>query len=257
MLRIEQVVKRYAGGEEALQGVDLEVPDGQILAVVGPSGAGKSTLIRCVNRLVEPTTGRVFLRDLELTGLRGRALRSARRRVGMIFQEFALIERLSVMDNVLSGCLGRIGFWRSLLRRFPDGDVRRALVLAERIGIGGLLHKRADSLSGGQRQRVGIARALMQTNELLLVDEPTANLDPKTARSILRLLAELTREQGTTAIVNLHDIPLAQLFADRVVGLRAGRIVFDGPPSGLSPAVLTEIYGEEDWHGPPAEGAAP
>jgi phosphonate transport system ATP-binding protein len=249
MLRIESLVKRYAGGDKALRGVSLDVPEAQILALVGPSGAGKSTLIRCVNRLVEPTSGRVFLRELELTALRGRSLRLARRRIGMIFQEFALVERLTVMENVLSGRLGHVGFWRSLLRRFPEPDVTRALALLERIGLAELLDKRADALSGGQRQRVGIARALLQTRELLLVDEPTANLDPRTARSILRLLAELAREHGLTAVVNLHDIPLAQLFADRVVGLRAGQVVFDGAPAELTPAVLTSIYGEEDWHG--------
>ena len=258
MLRIEHLVKRYPGGEEALRGVSLEVPEGQILAVVGPSGSGKSTLIRCVNRLVEPTSGRVFLRDLEVTKLRGRELRSARRRIGMIFQEFALVERLTVMENVLSGRLGQVGFWRSLFRRFPERDVHEALQLLERIGLLELLGRRADALSGGQRQRVGIARALMQTRELLLVDEPTANLDPKTARSILRLLVELAREHVLTAVVNLHDIPLAQLFSDRVVGLRAGQIVFDGAPAELTPEVLTSIYGEEDWLGAArAEGGAP
>ncbi len=156
------------------------------MALIGPSGAGKSTLIRCVNRLVEPTSGRIFLQDLDLTSLGANALRKARRRMGMIFQEYALVERLTVMENVLSGRLGYVGFWRSYFRNFPQSDVTAALHLLQRVGLDDMVDKRADELSGGQRQRVGIARALIQNPELLLVDEPTASLDPKTSRQIMR-----------------------------------------------------------------------
>lgn len=166
------------------------------MALIGPSGAGKSTLIRCVNRLVEPTSGRVTIDGQEITRLSRRGLRQARRRMGMIFQEFALVERLTVMENVLSGRLGYVGFWRSWLRRFPAADVAAAFTLLERVGLAGFEDKRADALSGGQRQRVGIARALLQNPTLLLVDEPTASLDPKTSRQIMRLLRELCRERG-------------------------------------------------------------
>lgn len=246
-------MKRYGRGETALTGVDLTVPQGQVLALIGPSGAGKSTLIRCINRLVEPTKGTVTLDGVELSTLGGRGLRRARRDIGMIFQEHALVDRLSVMENVLSGQLGNTGFWRSWFRRFPQPTVDRAFELLERVGILDQLDKRADQLSGGQRQRVGIARALLQDPKLLLVDEPTASLDPKTSRQVMRLLMELATEHELTVIVNIHDVALAQLFVPRIVGLRAGAIVFDGSPVELTDDRLTEIYGEEDWT---AEAAA-
>jgi phosphonate transport system ATP-binding protein len=217
------------------------------MALIGPSGAGKSTLIRCVNRLVEPTKGTIRLQELDLTKLSKRQLRFARRRIGMIFQEFALVDRLSVMENVLSGQLGYVGFWPSWFRRFPASTVNRAFELLERVGIADQLDKRADQLSGGQRQRVGIARALLQEPEILLVDEPTASLDPKTSRSVMRLLIELADEHGLAAIINIHDVALAKQFVSRIVGLREGLVVFDGSPDELDEAVLTEIYGEEDW----------
>lgn len=247
MLRLENLKKRYPTGDEALKGVSLEIPDSQVMALIGPSGAGKSTLIRCVNRLVEPTSGSATLNETNLTTLSRGQLRRARRRMGMIFQEYALVERLTVMENVLSGRLGYVGFWQSWLRKFPADDVREAFRLLDRVGLAHMADKRADELSGGQRQRVGIARALIQNPELLLVDEPTASLDPKTSRQIMRLICELCRERGLTAIINIHDVLLAQRFAERIVGLRFGEVVYDGPPTGLTPAVLTEIYGEEDW----------
>jgi phosphonate transport system ATP-binding protein len=247
MLRIENLRKRYRTGDEALKGVSFIVPSGQIVGLIGPSGAGKSTLIRCVNRLVEPTAGRIFLEDLEITALGRSELRKARRRIGMIFQEFALVERLTVMENVLSGRLGYVPFWRSFARRYPPADVDKAFALLERVGVLDQADKRADALSGGQRQRVGVARALEQDPELLLIDEPTASLDPKTSRQIMRLIREICAERNLPAIINIHDVVLAQDFVDRIVGLRVGEVVFDGLPSALSSEVLTCIYGEEDW----------
>ncbi len=247
MLRLQNLAKQYKTGDLALKGVDLEVPDGQIMALIGPSGAGKSTLIRCINRLVEPTGGKVFLNDLELSALGAGPLRRARRRMGMIFQEYALVERLSVMENVLSGRLGYVGFWRSYFRKYPQSDIDEAFRLLGRVGLDHMVDKRADELSGGQRQRVGICRALAQNPELLLVDEPTASLDPKTSRQIMRLICELCKERKLSAIINIHDVMLAQMFAERIVGLKLGEIVYDGTPDGLTPDVLTEIYGEEDW----------
>jgi len=230
-----------------LKGVDLEVPDGQVVALIGPSGAGKSTLIRCINRLVEPSSGQVFLDDEEVTALGSRRLRRTRRRMGMIFQEYALIERLTVMENVLSGQLGYVGFLRSYFRRFPTETVQQAFQLLERVGLTEHYDKRADELSGGQRQRVGIARAILQQPDILLVDEPTASLDPRTSRQIMRLISELCSERQLAAIVNIHDVTLAQMFVARIVGLREGEVVFDGKPDDLTNEVLTEIYGEEDW----------
>jgi len=247
MLRIENLEKRYQTGDLALNRVNLEVPKGQVMALIGPSGAGKSTLIRCVNRLVEPTGGKVFLGDIELAHLGSSQLRRARTRMGMIFQEYALVERLSVMENVLSGRLGYVGFWRSYFRKFPQSDIDEAFNLLERVGLDHMADKRADELSGGQRQRVGICRALIQNPELLLVDEPTASLDPKTSRQIMRLICELCEERQLAAIINIHDVLLAQMFARRIVGLQLGNIVYDGPPDQLTSDVLTQIYGEEDW----------
>ena len=247
MLKLENLTKRYNTGDLALQGIDLSIPSGQVLALIGPSGAGKSTLIRCINRLVEPTNGSAILNEVNLTKLSSRALRKSRRKMGMIFQEYALVERLTVMENVLSGRLGYVGFWKSFLRRFPKKDVSDAFRLLDRVGLLEMADKRADELSGGQRQRVGICRALIQDPDLLLVDEPTASLDPKTSRQIMRLINELCQERGLTAIINIHDVLLAQMFSQRIVGLALGNIVYDGSPEGLTPEVLTKIYGEEDW----------
>src|ERR1700719_3453560 len=165
----------------------------------------------------------------------------------MIFQEYALVERLSRMENVLSGRLGTIGFWKSFFRKFPQSDIDEAFRLLARVGLDHMADKRANELSGGQRQRVGICRALIQNPELLLVDEPTASLDPKTSRQIMRLIKELCAERKLSAIINIHDVMLAQMFAERVVGLQLGEIVYDGPPTDLTAEVLTRIYGEEDW----------
>ena len=247
MLRLQKLTKKYKTGDLALKSIDLEVPDGQVMALIGPSGAGKSTLIRCVNRLVEPTSGSVHLNETEVSSLGQNQLRKARRRMGMIFQEYALVERLSVMENVLSGRLGYVSFWRSYFRKFPQKDIDEAFRLLERVGLDHMADRRADELSGGQRQRVGICRALIQDPELLLIDEPTASLDPKTSRQIMRLICELCKERKLSAIINIHDVLLAQMFAERIVGLQLGEVVYDGPPSNLKAEVLTTIYGEEDW----------
>lgn len=247
MLEVSHMSKTYAAGDKALDDVSFSVPAGQVVGLIGPSGAGKSTLIRCVNRLVEPSSGTVSLAGQAITGLSSAELRGVRRRIGMIFQEYALVERLSVMENVLSGRLGYVSFWRSFLRRYPGQDVQKAFALLDRVGLIEHARKRADALSGGQRQRVGIARALEQDPELLLVDEPTASLDPKTSRQIMRLLIEICRERQLPAIINIHDVVLAKQFTERLIGLQAGRIVFDGTPAELTESVLTRIYGEEDW----------
>ncbi|HIP64364.1 MAG TPA: phosphonate ABC transporter ATP-binding protein [Deltaproteobacteria bacterium] len=230
-----------------MNGVDLKVEKGQVMALIGPSGAGKSTLIRCVNRLENPTSGEIWLNGENIVKMRSGKLRRARRNMGMIFQEYALVERLTVMENVLSGRLGYVGFWRSFLRKFPQSDINAAFGLLEKVGLDTMVNKRADELSGGQRQRVGIARALIQKPDILLVDEPTASLDPKTSRQIMRLITELCEENQLTAIINIHDVALAQMYAERIVGLREGSIVYDGSPDDLKPDVLTEIYGKEDW----------
>jgi phosphonate transport system ATP-binding protein len=247
MLELRHLEKRYPTGDLALNGVSLRVGAGELLGLIGPSGAGKSTLIRCVNRLVQPSGGQINLDGQDLSMLGSAGLRHARRQIGMIFQEYALIERLTVMENLLSGRLGYTGFWSSWFRRFEGDDIAQAYSLLERVGLGGMENKRADALSGGQRQRVGIARALMQSPKLLLVDEPTASLDPKTSRQIMRLILELCHERGLAAIVNIHDVVLATEFLPRIVGLRAGIVVYDGPAVNIDKTVLTNIYGDEDW----------
>jgi phosphonate transport system ATP-binding protein len=247
MLELRQLEKRYLTGDLALKGVSLRVGAGEVLGLIGPSGAGKSTLIRCVNRLVQPSSGQIELDGQDLSALGSGGLRNARRQIGMIFQEYALVERLTVMENLLSGRLGYTGFWASWFRRFKRDDIAQAFSLLERVGLDGMENKRADALSGGQRQRVGIARALMQSPKLLLVDEPTASLDPKTSRQIMRLILELCQERGLAAIVNIHDVVLATEFLPRIVGLRAGSVVYDGPAANIDKTVLTSIYGDEDW----------
>lgn len=247
MLNIKDLSKVYPTGTTALKNVNFSVDKPQVVTIIGPSGAGKSTLIRCINRLVEPTTGTIMLNNIDVLSLSRRELRKVRRRMGMIFQEYNLVERLTVMENLLSGRLGYVSFLKTYRRKFPAEDVAAAFELLDRVGLSGYQDTRADELSGGQRQRVGISRALMQQPDLLLVDEPTASLDPKTSRQIMRLLVELAHERGTPALVNIHDVSLAQSFADRIIGLAGGQIVFDGTAKQVTAQVLTEIYGEEDW----------
>ncbi|NBC34412.1 MAG: phosphonate ABC transporter ATP-binding protein [Alphaproteobacteria bacterium] len=247
MLRLEGLSKTYEGGIAALDSCSLEFARAEVVAIIGPSGAGKSTLIRCINRLVEPTAGRVVLDGGDLTAMSHRQLRRARREIAMIFQEFNLVERLTVMENVLSGRLGYVSILQAAFRRFPPHDIDAAFALLDRVGLEGFENSRADQLSGGQRQRVGIARALMQEPKILLVDEPTSALDPKTARTIFELICGLARERGLPALINIHDVGLALMFAERVVGLARGHVVFDGPPAAVDEAVLTRIYGAADW----------
>ncbi|MBD3896464.1 phosphonate ABC transporter ATP-binding protein [Halomonas sp. ML-15] len=247
MLQINNLEKKYKNGLVALKSINLSVPEGEVMALIGPSGAGKSTFIRCINRLVEPTAGEVILDGTNICILGSRGLRSARKSIGMIFQEYALVEQLSVMENVLTGRLGYIGFWKSAWRRFHPNDIDKAVRLLERLGLKDYIDTRADRLSGGQRQRVGIARALLQNPKLLLIDEPTASLDPKTARDIMRLIVELAHEHNVAAIINIHDVTLAKAYAKRIVGLSGGEVVFDGVPQQLDDDSLTVIYGSESW----------
>jgi len=243
VLEVSALAKRYPTGDEALRGVSLTVGNDEVVFVIGPSGAGKSTLIRCINRLVEPDAGSITLDGLEITTLPAADLRRARRQMGMIFQEFNLVERLTVMENVLSGRLGYVGLWQAWRRRFPPADVAMAFATLRRVGLDGMENKRADALSGGQRQRVGIARALVQRPKILLVDEPTSSLDPKTSEAVMALITELADEERIPALINIHDVPLARRFARRIIGLSAGRVVFEGPPAALDRAALGVIYG--------------
>ena len=246
-LSVRGLVKEYVPGKPVLRGIDLDFEARGISAVIGPSGTGKSTLIRCINRLVEPTAGQVIFEGRDLVKLSRAELRSARRRIGMVFQEYNLVERLSVMENLLCGRLGYVSPLKAWLRRYPGGDIARAFELLDIVGLGDFAQARADSLSGGQRQRVGIARAMMQEPRLLLADEPTSSLDPKTSVEIMGLMQTLAQAHGFPVIVNIHNVELARRFADRIVGMTGGGVVYDGTPERITERHLKEIYGGEDW----------
>jgi phosphonate transport system ATP-binding protein len=246
-LQIRGLTKEYVPGKPVLSGIDLEFAPRGITAVIGPSGTGKSTLIRCINRLVEPTAGQVIFEGRDLIALNRADLRAARRRIGMVFQEYNLVERLSVMENLLCGRLGYMSPFKAWLRRYPQRDVERAFDLLETVGLAAYAHARADSLSGGQRQRVGIARAMMQEPHLLLADEPTSSLDPKTSVEIMALVQTLSGMHGFPVIINIHNVELARRFADRIIGMTGGRVVFDGSPAAITEQHLKTIYGGEDW----------
>ncbi len=244
MLRIEHVSKTYPNGTQALKDVSFEVQDGEFLVVIGLSGSGKSTLLRCINRLIEPTEGKIYWDDVDITAAPPAELRQIRRKIGMVFQQFNLVKRSSVLTNVLAGRLGYANPWASLLGIWPQEDKQRAMKALERVGIADKASNRADALSGGQQQRVGIARALMQDPKLILADEPVASLDPVLSHSILQYLEQLNKE-GITVICSLHFLDLVQRYATRVIALKDGVKVFEGTPQEIDRARFKEIYGEE------------
>ena len=245
MLSVENLTKTYDNKVLALDNVSFQVPDRQFLVVIGLSGSGKSTLLRCINRLVEPTSGRIVWNGTDVTAAPQEDLRQIRRRIGMIFQQFNLVTRSSVLTNVLSGRLGYVNPVWSLVNRFPKEDVQRAIQKLERVGIADKVLNRADELSGGQQQRVGIARALMQEPELMLADEPVASLDPVLAHTIMQYLEQINKEDGVTVICSLHFLDLVQRYADRVIALKDGKLVFEGLPHEIDDKRFKAIYGEE------------
>ena len=246
ILEVKKLRARYGSrGPEILKGISFDVEAEDFFAIIGPSGAGKSTLIRCINRLVEPTGGEIRLYGNDVLALGTGELRRLRRHIGMIFQEFNLVNRMSVMDNVLSGRLGYVGTARSLFKLFSRADIERALDMLERVGLTDHVDKRADELSGGQRQRVGIARALMQDPRLLLIDEPTSSLDPKISREVMALVRGIAAELGVPVLCNIHDVDLAMEFCNKMIGLQDGVKMFDGPTERMDERQLNEIYAME------------
>jgi phosphonate transport system ATP-binding protein len=245
MLKVEHLNKTYPNGTVALKDVSFEVQDGEFLAVIGLSGSGKSTLLRCINRLIEPTSGKIIWNGVDVTAARGNDLRNIRRQIGMVFQQFNLVKRSSVITNVLSGRLGYVSPSQSLLNYFSPEDKQRALDNLDQMGLRDKAYIRADSLSGGQQQRVGIARALMQDPKLVLADEPVASLDPVLAHSILKYLEIMNRDRGITVLCSLHFLDLVHRYATRAIALKDGELVFEGLPKQIDDAQFKSIYGQE------------
>ncbi|MAT44475.1 MAG: phosphonate ABC transporter ATP-binding protein [Anaerolineaceae bacterium] len=245
MLEIKNVTKIYDGNVLALDDVSFNIKQGEFLAIIGLSGSGKSTLLRCINRLVEPTKGDIIMDDINITNASQDELRRIRRKIGMIFQHFNLVERSKVMTNVLAGRLGYTNPAMSLVNRFSKNDVEMALKQLERVGIKDQAYKRADELSGGQQQRVSIARAMMQNPKLILADEPVASLDPVLAHSIMQYLEKINKEDGVTVICSLHFLDLVHRYANRAIALNAGKLMFDGSPKDIDDEKFKEIYGKE------------
>lgn len=245
MLQVEHLTKVYENGTVALEDVSFEVPDGEFLAIIGLSGSGKSTLLRCINRLIEPTEGRILWNGEDVTRASQEDLRRFRRRVGMVFQHFNLVNRSKVMTNVLAGRLGYTNPAMALINRFSKSDMENALVQLDRVGLREKAGSRADELSGGQQQRVGIARALMQEPEMILADEPVASLDPVLAHSIMRYLEIINTEDDVMVLCSLHFLDLVHKYSDRAIALNEGKLVFHGLPSEIDDERFKDIYGQE------------
>ncbi|MNK48245.1 Phosphate-import ATP-binding protein PhnC [compost metagenome] len=263
MIDVQGLRKAYGDGDLILKDVSVKFAPGEFVTILGLSGAGKSTFLRCLNRLIEPTGGSLMVprgvldgsdstERIDMTKASSRDLRLWRRRVGMIFQQFNLVKRMSVLDNVLSGTLGEANLLASIFRSFPKADRERALHNLERVGLLDQAYQRADTLSGGQQQRVAIARALMQRPKVILADEPVASLDPKLSVQVLDTLKRVAEEDGITVLVSLHVLDLAKTYGDRIIGFQGGRIVFDGKPEALSDNEVERIYFREGYEHAPA-----
>lgn len=244
LLEIRELSKRY-GNAEALRDVSFSVRKGEFVSVIGPSGAGKSTLLRCINRMVEASGGEIVFDGVRVLDLGRKELRKLRTQIGMVFQHYNLVNRLTVIENVLHGRLGHKSVLAGALGLFREEEKAQAIRLLEKLGLKDQIHKRSDQLSGGQKQRVGIARALVQNPKLLLCDEPIASLDPNASRIIMDHLKDISVSMGITVLVNLHQVWAALKYADRVIGVSAGRIVYDGPPEDLTAEHIRRIYGAD------------
>jgi phosphonate transport system ATP-binding protein len=244
MLRLQKLGKTFSG-KPALQDVTLDIGAGQFVGVIGRSGAGKSTLLRCINRLVDPSEGRILFDQTDVTGLRGKALRDWRASCGMIFQQFNLSGRLDVMTNVLMGRINAMGSARSLLALWPEAEKLRAIRALDQLDLADFAGQRAESLSGGQQQRVAIARTLVQNPRIMLADEPVASLDPRNSKAVMDALRRLNLEHGITVLCNLHSLDIARSYCSRLIGMKQGRVVFDGSPEALSDDAVVDLYGLE------------
>ncbi|WCR25021.1 phosphonate ABC transporter ATP-binding protein [Paenibacillus thiaminolyticus] len=242
LLTIQNLKKRYNGGTIALDGINLEVKTAEFIAVIGPSGAGKSTLLRCINRLIEPSEGSISFQGQRIDQMKAKELRQARSRIGMIFQHYNLVNRLSVLENVLHGRLGYMSSLAGVFNRYSEADKQDAIALLQKVGLDKEVYKRADELSGGQKQRVGVCRALAQKPKLILADEPIASLDPRSSAVVMDAIHRNCTEQGIACLVNLHQVETAKQYASRIVGIKGGKVVFDGPPQALTDYHTSLIY---------------
>jgi len=241
LLQIERLSKNY-GATKALKNISLTIHEGEFVAIIGPSGAGKSTFIRCLNRLIEPSEGTIQLNDTNIVKARGQALRSVRTNIAMIFQNYNLVERSSVLENVLHGRLGHMTAWQSFWHRYEENDKRRAINLLKHVGLEREIWKRADDLSGGQKQRVGVCRALLQEPSLILADEPIASLDPTASQTVMDILHSECKNRNIACLVNLHQVDVAKRYADRIIGIRSGEVVLDTSPSQLTEDMIHRLY---------------
>lgn len=245
LLQVSNVKKYYHGTTAALDDISFSVRKGEFISVIGPSGAGKSTLLRCINRMIEVSSGEVCFEGNSVGKLNKKELKRLRSQIGMIFQHYNLVDRLSVIENVLHGRLGSKSTMAGVMGRYSQEEKRQALAVITMLGLGEHIYQRCDRLSGGQKQRVGIARALIQNPKMILCDEPIASLDPSSSKVIMDQLKKFTRELRITLIVNLHQVNVAVNYSDRIIGINKGKIVFDGDPNELTEDRLSEIYGTE------------
>ena len=245
IMSIENLNKEYSKGKSVLKGINFNIKQGELLSIIGPSGAGKSTLLRSINRMIEPTSGKITFDDKDITGVKGKELRKMRTNIGMIFQHYNLVDRLSVFENVMHGTLGYKNSVQGIFSMYTESEKEEALDIITELGIQDHIYKRCDELSGGQKQRVGIARALVQKPKIILCDEPIASLDPSSSRVIMEHLRKICSKKGITVIVNLHQVDVAKNYSDRIIGLNSGQIVYNGHPSEIDKEVIQSIYGTD------------
>ncbi|SOC41117.1 phosphonate ABC transporter ATP-binding protein [Salinicoccus kekensis] len=245
IMQVKNLHKNYTKDTKVLKDINFDIREGELLSIIGPSGAGKSTLLRTINRMIEPTSGEIIFGDENITKLKGKGLRKMRTDIGMIFQHYNLVDRLSVFENVLHGLLGYKNSLQGILSLYSEEEKEKALEIITELGIEDHIYKRCDELSGGQKQRVGIARALIQDPKIILCDEPIASLDPRASMVIMEYLKRISRERGITVIVNLHQVDVAKKYSDRMIGLNAGEIVFNDAPEVMDQGIVTKIYGSK------------
>jgi phosphonate transport system ATP-binding protein len=248
MIEFKNVVKTYPGNVKALQGVTCQIQQGEFVAIIGLSGAGKSTFIRCINQMHTITSGEIIVNDENVTALKGNDLRHFRRKIGMVFQSFNLVKRTTVIKNVLTARVADMSLWKSLLGLYTKEDKILALTALDNVGILDKAYLRADTLSGGQAQRVALARCLAQKPDIILADEPVASLDPLTSQQVMEDFVKINKEFNITVVANMHHVDIAKKYAQRIIGIKAGKIVFDGPSNALTNTDLTNIYGRNLQH---------